>query len=254
MSGDKPLVVVAWGGALHVWEPHKANEPDTTEHEHDARDVPDVTCAAGARVGGTWWVVWGDALGRVLRADVSAHMRPARSRRAARAGLVSNPEVIISAAGAVRGLALDALAGRVYWSGDGAVRVAALDGRRRSTVFRHDGAEPADLVLHNASRTLLWAERGAEPGVRAAGADGAGLRWLVRRRVRRVLALALDVPAARLYFVDGYYDTLESVSLDGSQRVTHVVFAQRPAGAPRAPTHYVDGGTSSDNSNSNSRQ
>lgn len=91
-------------------------------------------------------------------------------------------------------------------------------------------------------RQMFWAERGWAGGVMTAGLEGAGARWLVRRRVRRVAALALDAAARRLYFVDAYYDTLEAVRLDGSGRALVAQFALRPPAAPRAASVYVDGG------------
>lgn len=70
----------------------------------------------------------------------------------------------------------------------------------------------------------------------AAGLDGADPRWLVRRRVRRVGALALHEPSRRLFFADAFFDTLESVRLDGSERLLLATFALRPDAAP-APPH-----------------
>ncbi|XP_063629182.1 LOW QUALITY PROTEIN: prolow-density lipoprotein receptor-related protein 1-like [Cydia splendana] len=114
--------------------------------------------------------------------------------------------------------------------GYGAVYVCAPDGRRRVTLMRRKNAEPDDILIHNATRQIFWSDRGATPGIMAAGLDGADPRWLVKRRVRRVTALALSTD--RLYFVDAYYDTLESVKFDGSARVVLATFAKRPAGAP----------------------
>lgn len=244
--------MIAVGGALRVWEAHKNDAPGppgpAALPAPPVPSAPSITALSGARVAGRWWLVWGDTAGRLRRADVSALLRPGAPRTPA---LGADSELVLSSDEEVRGVALDGAAARVYWTAvgaaGGAVRVAALDGRRRATLFRRDSAEPDDLVLHDASRTLFWAERGAEPGVRAMGAAGGAPRWLVRRRVRRVTALALDAAAGRLYFVDGYYDTLESVTLDGGARVTHAMFTQRPAGAPRPPTVYVDGGTPSNN-------
>ncbi|XP_047035509.1 prolow-density lipoprotein receptor-related protein 1-like [Helicoverpa zea] len=247
--GDKPLVVVAWGGELHVWEPRKQGdapaEPPPAPAAPAAPAAPEVTCAAGAAVGDAWWLVWGDAAGRLRRADVTRYVRPADPGAPPAlplsAHLEATADVLATSEGEIRGVALDAAARRVYWSAaeaaGGALRVAAADGRR-ATLLRRAGLEPGALVL--AARTLYWAERGARPGVHALGAAGGTARWLVRRRVRRVTALALDAAASRLYFVDAYYDTLDSVRLDGSQRVTLLAF-QRPDSPPPQPTLYVDG-------------
>lgn len=62
----------------------------------------------------------------------------------------------------MRGVAVDAVAGRLYWTavfarpgaGDatGAVYVAALDGRRRVTLFARPDAEPDDILVVNSTR------------------------------------------------------------------------------------------------------
>lgn len=85
-------------------------------------------------------------------------------------------------------------------------------------------------------RQVVWSERGAEPGIMSAGLDGSDPRWLVRRRVRRVGALALHEPSRRVFFVDAFFDTLESVRLDGGGRLLLATFALRPDAAA-APPH-----------------
>lgn len=74
------------------------------------------------------------------------------------------------------------------------------------------------------------------------GAAGGRAEALVRGRVRRVTALTLHEEGARLYFVDGYYGTLETVRTDGSGRTLLAEFRLRPHGAPIAPHVYQDGG------------
>lgn len=92
-------MVIGTGGALRVWEPHK------TAQEAGAREQAGapLTCAAGARVAGTWWLVWGDARGRVLRANISSHVRAPASRTTRAVSpaplaynLTENQEVIVS--------------------------------------------------------------------------------------------------------------------------------------------------------------
>lgn len=150
----------------------------------------------------------------------------------------------ILSAGAVRGVAVEWVSRRLYWTEAGAgggVHCAALDGARRTALVLRDDAEPDDIVLHNDTGQMFWTDRGAAGGLWAAALDGRGARRLLARRARRLGALALYAPAQRLYVVDAYYDTLESVRVDGGGRVTLAAFTQRPD-APRAPHVYVDGG------------
>lgn len=219
----------------------------------------EIWCLSGALLEGEWWVVWGDDAGNLRRANLTASLAVSGEDFARNAEIivsiilyrahVTRGESLCTSSGSqatadapVRGCALEPVSRRAYWTAGSAVHVSALDGRARVTLHARAHSAPDDLVLHNATRQLFWSERGASPGVMAAGLDGASPRWLVHRRVRRVTALALDAWARRLYFVDGYYDTLESVRLDGGERVLHAQFTQRPPNAP-LPIHvYVNGG------------
>lgn len=90
-------------------------------------------------------------------------------------------------------------------------------------------------------RRVYWSERGAEGGVVSCALAGGPARRVLAARVRRVTALALLPFAHRLYFVDAYYDTLESADLRGRGRVLLAQFLRRPAGAPLAPHVYLNG-------------
>ncbi|XP_068625234.1 prolow-density lipoprotein receptor-related protein 1 [Battus philenor] len=243
--GEKAKLVVAVGGALQLWEMHKH------EHEPEAPEEPDaaeISSVAVAPINGSWWAYWGDARGRLRRVRLPS-VASALPTRLPPAHLAET----LAQGGAVRGVALDWVSGRVYWTSleavgggarpadqYGALHVAALDGRRRVTLWRRRGAEPDDVLIANDEGLVVWSERGAEPALLACALDGSGVRALARRRVRRPAALALLPAARRLYFVDGYYDVLRSVSLRGTDAATHVVFAQRPLDAPPLPAALTD--------------
>ncbi|KAJ0171238.1 hypothetical protein K1T71_012788 [Dendrolimus kikuchii] len=253
--GDKAAVLVAEGGRVRLWEQHKRNgDADAAAAilDEDARPAPqgsEITSMCGAPAGGAgggWWLWWGEEGGRIMRRDISALVRGEAPDSNAHA----QDQVIVRDAGIVRGVAVDWVSQRVYWTaagagaeGGGGVYCAAADGRRRVTLFSWDSSEPDDIVIHNETRRLYWSERGAQPGVRSTSlcGDEGRAQWVVRSRVRRVTALALHAPAQRLYFVDAYYDTLESVALDGSDRVLVARFLHRPTDAPRAPHAYIEG-------------
>ncbi|XP_049880284.1 low-density lipoprotein receptor-related protein 1 [Pectinophora gossypiella] len=225
-DGDKAKVIVAESGVLRMWELHK-QEHDHSEEPVDI-DKSEITSIAVALLGGRWWAWWADAAGRMRRLDVTEAAAAPPAPLAAH--LASD---VVRDGGIIRGIAIDAVSQRVYWTavqaapgraGVGAVYCAALDGRRRRTLYSSAGAEPDDIVIHNATRQMIWSDRGSDPGIMIASLDGGAPRWLVRRRLRRPGALALYPPANRLYFLDTYYDTLESVKIDGSDRVTIAVF------------------------------
>ncbi|KAH9629929.1 hypothetical protein HF086_017444 [Spodoptera exigua] len=179
--GDKPLVLVAAGGALHLWEPHKqapAAAPPASRSP-DAPPLVDITCAAAALVGAQWWLVWGDAGGALQAADATALLAAAGAARAAQLAALAAREVA-RAEGAVRGVALDAAARRVYWSSagaDGALHVAALDGRRRATLYRRAGPSPTPWCCTARRCTGRSAAAGRACGPRARTARGCAGWW-----------------------------------------------------------------------------
>ncbi|XP_059055812.1 prolow-density lipoprotein receptor-related protein 1-like, partial [Achroia grisella] len=258
-------LVVASGGALLHWElhrqqphPHPQTHPQTHPHPQQrarrlappalppsaytlAEGGGEVVSACGAQVDGAWRLWWAAADGGLRHARLPPAPQPGPAPAAPPAP--ADAELIMSAGtgGSARAVAVDGPTRRLYWTATlqprgGAVYVAALDARRRVTLYTHDDAEPDDIVLHLDNGTVYWSDRGGSPGVLAMRADGAGgARRLVQWRVRRPTALALYAPAARLYFVDAYYDTLESVRLDGSGRVLVAVFVHAAARVPHSP-------------------
>ncbi|XP_060807225.1 prolow-density lipoprotein receptor-related protein 1 [Amyelois transitella] len=226
-TGEKPRLVVAHNGSLVFWEMHKREQK--AEYSAFANDSAEINSITSAFLENTWWIWWGDSEGRLHRARLPPDSAGVSEGAG---GVLGGAEVTVLAQGAVavRGVAVDPAVGRLYWTvqlpkGGGAIYVGALDGRRRVTLYERAAAEPDDLVLHNRSRAVYWSERGAAPGVMRAGADGSDARWLVTRRVRRPTALTIFDPQDRLYFVDAYLDTLESVRLDGSERVKLAAFS-----------------------------
>ncbi|XP_039746200.1 low-density lipoprotein receptor-related protein 1 [Pararge aegeria] len=223
-AGEEARLLVASRGELRLLDLHKRER----EHEPAAphEQGPEIVCLAAAPVDGAWWAWWGDAWGRVRRLRLAWGVAP---RMARAQGVATAQEV--------RGVGVDPVARRLYWSSVrsaraggvlGALHVAALDGRRRATLWAQAGAEPDDVVVSVATGEVFWSERGALGGVLAARLDGGGVRWAVRRRARRSGALALWGAARRVFVLDAYYAELHSAALDGSRRATHALFGAAP--------------------------
>ncbi|XP_073962880.1 uncharacterized protein [Choristoneura fumiferana] len=254
--GEKAQVVVAINGSLRAWELTKRERDARVLYENHEEDSAEITSVAVGWVNSSWMVWWADSEGRLRALDATPALRPD-----ADAGLLPPlAKLLIQDPGIIRGVAFDWVSQRLYLTSVtrggadgpggshesvGAVAVCAPDGRRRVTLARRPGSEPDDILVHNNTRQIFWSDRGASPGIMVSGLDGAGARWLVQRRVRRVTALALSTD--RLYFVDAYYDVLESVRLDGSARVVLATFARRPFKAPSVP-HLVVGTDTASNS------
>ena len=52
------------------------------------------------------------------------------------------------------------------------------------------------------------------------GMDGQGLKILVNTSIKWPNGVAFDMPSNRVFWVDAFFDMLESVRLDGSHRVS----------------------------------
>ena len=72
-------------------------------------------------------------------------------------------------------------------------------------------------------RYIYWTERGGDsPRIVQAGLDGSHVEPLITENIRHPNGLTVDYTAQRLYWSDGYYGTVQSSWLNGSDRSTIV--------------------------------
>ncbi|XP_045762403.1 prolow-density lipoprotein receptor-related protein 1-like [Maniola jurtina] len=116
------------------------------------------------------------------------------------------------------GLAVDWVAGNVYWcdKGTDTVEVARLDGRHRRVLLRRGLSEPRALALLPAAGLLFWSDWGARPHIGRAGMDGAGARAIITAGLGWPNALTLSLASRELYFADAREDYIAVAALDGS--------------------------------------
>ena len=62
-----------------------------------------------------------------------------------------------------------------------------------------------------------WLENGAA-SIETASMDGRSRQVLVNSDINRPYGLTIDIASQTLYFIDGYYDNIERVNVDGSGR------------------------------------
>lgn len=70
-----------------------------------------------------------------------------------------------------------------------------------------------------------WVEEGAAV-IEKASMDGQNRQIIVSSTLSRPYDLTLDLERQKLYFMDGFYDRLESVDIDGSNRQRLLSFRQ----------------------------
>ena len=153
--------------------------------------------------------------------------RGGRARRGSPLSPVTG--VVVTAAGRPGGLATDWASRNLYWldrEEPGLHMVSFDTGDRRQLLPRLDNSmdrrldRPEDIAVHPDSGLLFIAECGANPAILTVRLDGSDLRPLVERKVVWPVSVAVDQPAGRLYWTDLKTRTVESVRLDGRDRVS----------------------------------
>ena len=120
-----------------------------------------------------------------------------------------------------RGLAVDWFGLNLYWV-DGThklVGVISFDGLLRRHLISNDLDQPHDIVVDPLSGSKFWSDLGLNARIETARMDGSLRRLLVDSDILYPTGLAIDYPARRLYWADPKTGTLESVNLDGKDRV-----------------------------------
>jgi integrin beta 2 len=120
-----------------------------------------------------------------------------------------------------RGLAVDWFGFNLYWV-DGThklVGVISFDGLLRRHLISSDLDQPHDIVVDPLSGSMFWSDLGLNARIETARMDGSLRRLLVDSDILYPTGLAIDYPARRLYWADPKTGTLESVNLEGKDRV-----------------------------------
>lgn len=120
-----------------------------------------------------------------------------------------------------RGLAVDWLGLNLYWV-DGThklVGVISFDGLLRRHLISTELDQPHDVVVDPLSGSMFWSDLGLNARIETARMDGTLRRVVVDSDILYPTGLAIDYPARRLYWADPKTGTLETVNLDGKDRV-----------------------------------
>ncbi|XP_053385857.1 low-density lipoprotein receptor-related protein 2-like [Mercenaria mercenaria] len=131
-------------------------------------------------------------------------------------------EVISSGINVVEDIAVDWLAGNLYWNDYTleTVEVARLDGSSRMVLFSENVTRPRGIELdpRKDARYIFWSDWGQYPRIERAGMDGSGRTTIVSTNLYWPNGLSIDYPTRRLYFADAKLDSIEFCNYDGSGR------------------------------------
>nr|XP_034830019.1 very low-density lipoprotein receptor-like [Maniola hyperantus] len=119
----------------------------------------------------------------------------------------------------IRGLAVDWIYNRLYWTDAGKkhIELSDLHGNMRKTLIR-DLYEPLAIALNPLDGWMYWTDFGMEPKIERAGMDGSHRQIIVSDDLLWPLGITLDFVRERLYWVDTRLHTISSCNYDGTER------------------------------------
>ncbi|KAK3747611.1 hypothetical protein QZH41_013666, partial [Actinostola sp. cb2023] len=146
-------------------------------------------------------------------------------------GLWSDVTIFVHGTGRVDGIAVDWVGRQLYWTdyGKDTIEVSTLSGTHRAILVNTGLDKPREIVLDPARgmrdnisnfRYMYWADWGLVAKIERSHMDGHNREVLVSSTITWPNGLALDLPNNRLYWTDGKRGTIESVSINGTNRRT----------------------------------
>ncbi|XP_064871761.1 low-density lipoprotein receptor-related protein 1-like, partial [Oncorhynchus nerka] len=132
----------------------------------------------------------------------------------------------------VEGIAVDWMADNLYWTDDGpkkTINVARLEkaSQTRKTLIEGKMTHPRAIVVDPLHGWMYWTDWEEDPKeskrgkIERAWMDGSNRNvFLTSKMVLWPNGLSLDIPQGILYWVDAYYDRIEMVYLNNTERKT----------------------------------
>ncbi|XP_067123645.1 low-density lipoprotein receptor-related protein 1 isoform X3 [Centruroides vittatus] len=133
---------------------------------------------------------------------------------------MTNREVVIHDLDAIEGIAIDWLAGNMYWIDPSydIIEVAHLNGSNRFVVISGNMDKPKAIVVHPFQGFLFWSDWGILPKIERARLDGSDRKVIISSSIQMVNDLAIDYDLDKLYWCDTQMNVIEQSDLDGTHR------------------------------------
>ena len=137
----------------------------------------------------------------------------------------SNQVTLIPNVREPRGLRIDPINHYIYWVEfqSEKLRRANLDGSGVTDIITSGMTRPFDLALDIVHQTLYWAQLGSDPNNQTTGAiyranlDGSGI-LPIATGLTQTAGVDVDPFGGKVYWIDGFTDTIQRAGLDGSNR------------------------------------
>uniref|UniRef100_A0AAY5E9B1 EGF-like domain-containing protein n=1 Tax=Electrophorus electricus TaxID=8005 RepID=A0AAY5E9B1_ELEEL len=169
-----------------------------------------------------FWTNWHTA--RISVFDSSGGPTSPNSERSRRQSDTRVTDLEIPGLKMPRGIAVDWVAGNIYWtdSGRDVIEVAQMNGHSRKTLISGMIDEPYAIVVDPLRGTMYWADWGNHPKIETAAMDGTMRETLVHENIQWPTGLAVDYFNERLYWADAKLSVIGSIRLNGTDPVIAV--------------------------------
>ena len=122
----------------------------------------------------------------------------------------------------IEGLAVDWMAGNVYWVDPSydVIEVARLNGSSRMVIISGDMDKPNSIVVHPIQGFLFWSDAGEPCKIERTRLDGSDRRVLLNDSMSEtaITNIAVDLLEEKLYWCDSRSDSIERMDLHGKNR------------------------------------
>ncbi|XP_013407657.1 low-density lipoprotein receptor-related protein 2-like [Lingula anatina] len=122
----------------------------------------------------------------------------------------------------VRGMALDWVAGNIYFTNAMAIEtyieVCRLDGANRLTLLRTQFDKPRSMAVNPIKRYLYWTDYGQSPKIERSHLDGSNRTVIVSTGVSIPRGITVDITTHHVYWVDSVVDAIQRVTFSGGSR------------------------------------
>jgi len=118
------------------------------------------------------------------------------------------------------GIAFDWITGNIYLTDSNRTHIIACsnDGSICSVIIQELMDKPREIALHPIEGIMFWTNWGDKSSIIRSGMDGSTPLPIITTDIKWPNSLAVDLGNSRLYWIDAFWDKIETCTLTGSDR------------------------------------